>query len=283
MFRIDQFERELRKDNSHYERFKKSSLHDLVALLKRPMPKATPHEVATEMAKITDAKWTKYGNAKRYLLRSYPRLHARVLQHHVPMGESIPGYQPGKWERRKDVDGRWHEFILQNKGNSCGPACVLTVKQAWHPIAKHQLREPQIRGIVALHESGKTHTGLSELSPEAIGLHNWKNVGSNRAPLLKTLIGQPFPVSSRGVNLSSDGLFDLLGKCTASRPAIVGWLWAGGGGHWTAGTTIPLPRWLPGGSTTETFSTKSRAPVATPHRTCPPWTVGSRLRRGNGV
>jgi len=235
MFRIVDFEKELNRDNPHYERFKKSSLHDLVALLKRAMPRATANEVAAEMKKISPDKWSKYKNTRSYLLKKFPNLQTAVTQVSSPIGESVPGYSPGKWQRQKDDDGNWHEFILQQKGNSCGPACVTMVKLAWHPGAKYDLREPEIRGLVALFESNKQHQGISSLSPQAVGLHKWKDVGSDRDPLVKTLKAKPFPVASaRGVsNLAPAAMLDELRKCSSKKPAIVGWLWQGGGGHWT--------------------------------------------------
>ena len=235
MFKLSDFRIELKKDNSHYERMRKSALHDLVALLERPAPKALPGEVAAEMRKIPDEKWKKYARTKRYLLRTFPGLSSAYAQASVVLGESVPGYSPGKKQRQKDVDGRWHEFVLQRKGNSCGPACVLMVKTAFHAMAKSQLGEPEVRGTIALFEQGKIYRGISSLSQEAIDMHNWKNVGSDRGPLIQTLHAQPFPVpSARPVtNLSPADMLAELRKCSRKTPAIVGWLWQGGGGHWT--------------------------------------------------
>src|SRR5690606_5526341 len=120
------FEQELKKDNSHYERFKRSSLHDLVELLKRKMPPVTAAEVQKEMAKIPAAKWTKYANVKRYLTTAF---NLQTLAA-IATKPSVPGYRPGKWHRDKDKDGRWHHYVLQERGNSCGPACVAIVKRA---------------------------------------------------------------------------------------------------------------------------------------------------------
>jgi len=241
MFKLTDFRNELKKDNPHYERIKKSALHDLVALLERAVPKATPGEVAAEMRKIPDDKWRKYAKTKSYLLRTFPGLSTAYAQAGVALGESVPGYFPGKKQRQKDVDGKWHEFVLQRRGNSCGPACVLMVKTAFHPPAKAQLGEPEVRGTVALFEQGKIYQGISSLSTAAISMHNWNNVGSNRAPLIQTLHAQPFPVpSARAVsNLSPADMLAELRRCTRKTPGIVGWNWQSGGGHWTvcAGAT----------------------------------------------
>jgi hypothetical protein len=235
MFILGNFEAELKKDNSHFERFIKSSLHNLVVMLRRPMPKPTAFTIAKEMNKISGAKWKKYANTHRYLLRVFPELSRQLSGNDSGLGESVPGYQPGKWNRTKDKDGHWHEYILQQRGNSCGPACVTMIKTIFHPIAKMQLREPQVRGNIALFEQNKQHTGVSSVSTEAISMHNWKDVGSNRGPLISELRTQPFPVpSARPVsNLAPAKMLVELRKCSSKNPAIVGWLWNGGGGHWT--------------------------------------------------
>ena len=234
MFQINEFEKKLKEDNSHYERFMQSSLHNLVELIRRQIPKATAKQVAVEMLKIPTEKWKKYKNTKNYLLSHFPGLATAIGQISSPLTGSIPGYEPGKWNKSKDIDGNWHEFILQGKDNSCGPACVAIVKLAHHPNAKDQLREPEVRGIIAQFESGKQHQGISPLSSD-INLHDWKNVGSNRQPLLDALKAKPFPVASaRGVsNLSQEAMLIELGKCSPKKPAIIGWNWNGGGGHWT--------------------------------------------------
>lgn len=230
MFRWEAFKAELDKDNSHYERFKKSALHDLVELLKRKMPAPSPGEVAAAVKKIPAAKWTKYARTKAYLDREFPML----KQHAVAVGQTTPGYQEGKWERTKDSDGGWHEFILQQKGNSCGPACVVMMKSAVHVAAKQKLREPEIRGVVALFEANKQHTGVSSLSPEAVGAHNWRNVGSNPEPLIQTLRAEPFALrTAKGFYGPAATVRAKLEECSTKRPAIVGWWWDSGGGHWT--------------------------------------------------
>jgi len=246
MFKLDVFEQHLKKDNSHYERFLKSSLHGLVELLRSRGPK-TVALIAVEMKKVSADKWKKYTNVRKYLLQCFPELTMQLAQSSgAGLGASIPGYSPGKYERCKDDDNHWHEMILQQKGNSCGPACVLIVKMAWHPNAKDKLREPQVRGIVALYEFGKAHQGVSSIGPEAVGLHNWKNAGSNREPLIKTLHSQPFAVpSAKAVSgLAPAAMLEELRKCTPKTPAIVGWIWSAGGGHWTvcAGPTKDASR-----------------------------------------
>lgn len=234
MFTLDNLKKEIKKDNSHFERFKKSSLHDLVALLSRPIPKATAFQIGQEMTKIGSTKWVKYANTKAYLLREFPGLRDQLVTAPVTVGETIPGYTPGKFERTKDADGKWHEYVLQQKGNSCGPACVLIVKTAWHPTSKGKLSEPEVRGTMALFEHGKQNTGVSSISAEAIGLHAWKNVGSVRGSILNGLKSQPYSVpGARAVtNLPDAAMLDELRNCTPKKPGIIGINWLAGGGHW---------------------------------------------------
>lgn len=234
MFKMDDFMKEIKKDNSHYERFMKSSLHDLVELLKRPMPRATPPQIATEMKKIPADKWRKYVHAREYLLKEIPGLRD-LVRTSATVTAPIAGYAPGKYERAQDIDGNWHEIILQQKGNSCGPACVLMVKLAWHPGDKDKLREPEIRGIVAMYEAHKEHTGVSSLSPEAVGLHLWANVGAFREPLISALKVPPCAVPSARpyAPASDDEMLKELRLCTPKAPAIVCWQWSAGGAHWT--------------------------------------------------
>ena len=210
MFRYDKLETELKKDNSHFERFRRSSLHDLVALLKRKVPPATPAEVKREMAKVPQAKWTtKYRNVHRYLTGVFN------LPTHAPAATTpvnVPGYTPGK--------------CLQERGNSCGPACVAMVKRAVHRLGARQLSEEEIRGLVALAEAGRLHQGVSALGGMARNAHDWINVGSENRGLIQVLQVQPHRVATArdAGGMAPAALLAELRKCTPQKPAIVGWL-----------------------------------------------------------
>lgn len=234
MFKLDDFLKELKKDNSNFERFTKSSLHALVDLLKRKIPAPTAAQVAQEMGKISATKWLKYANTKKYLMAKFPGLSGLLTPTAVTVGPTLGGYAPGKFMRAKDEDGGWHNYVLQGKGNSCGPACVLIVKTAWHPMAKDKLSETEVRGVMALAEHGQKNTGVSAIGPEAIGMHAWQNVGSVREVVLAGLKSNPYPVpSARAVtNLPDAQMLDELRKCTPKKPGIVGVNWNSGGGHW---------------------------------------------------
>lgn len=147
----------------------------------------------------------------------------------------VAGYVPGKWERTKDVDGRWHDYVLQERGNSCGPACVAIVKRGFHNLAANQISEEQIRGAVALAEGHRLNEGISTLGAQAISAHDWVNVGSNNAGLIQVLKKSPAPVPNArdGGGLSAAAFLERLRQCTPRKPCIIGWNWQGGGGHWT--------------------------------------------------
>lgn len=147
----------------------------------------------------------------------------------------VAGYVPGKWERVKDIDGRWHDYVLQERGNSCGPACVAIVKRGFHNLASNQISEEQIRGAVALAEGHKLNTDVSTIGAEAIAEHDWINVGSNNGGLIEVLKKSPaqVPNARDGGGMSADAFLEKLRECTPRKPAIIGWNWKGGGGHWT--------------------------------------------------
>ncbi len=78
MFVLANFENALKADNSHYERFTTSSLHNLVQLLRQPPPLAPAATIAAQMTPIPLAKWRKYNNVKTYLLTEIPGLSGLV-------------------------------------------------------------------------------------------------------------------------------------------------------------------------------------------------------------
>ncbi|NMJ42112.1 hypothetical protein GWK16_12730 [Roseomonas sp. JC162] len=148
-------------------------------------------------------------------------------------------YEAGKWVREKNRDGNWFEFVLQKRGNSCGPACVLIMKQLWNPAARYQISEDVFRGLVALAERGRLNAGISAISRSAGGLHDWTRNGSEAAPLVQILKAQPSPITTaRTVAGNAAAVLDALQKSSSKRPAIVGWWWGrrgerSNGGHWT--------------------------------------------------
>lgn len=144
-------------------------------------------------------------------------------------------YSPGKWDRGKDADGRWYEFIRQQKGNSCVCATIVMVKRAFHGLSASQLSEEQIRGVMALEERGLLHTGVSALGAQTQLLHDWATTGTGPGQAVNVLKAQPYPVKTARHHPDKSGqdLLDDLRRCTGAKPGLVGWRWAAGGGHFT--------------------------------------------------
>jgi hypothetical protein len=75
-FSVADLDRELRRDNPNFDRFLRSDLHALVAILRRTPATLTPNIVAAEMKKVTAEKWRKYAHTRRYLESVIPTLTA---------------------------------------------------------------------------------------------------------------------------------------------------------------------------------------------------------------
>jgi hypothetical protein len=73
----DTFMQKVRQANSHYERFRESSLHHLIQLLNSPTTRAA--EVNTELSQLSHKKQTKYKDALDHLRRTYPGLGANQV------------------------------------------------------------------------------------------------------------------------------------------------------------------------------------------------------------
>jgi hypothetical protein len=151
----------------------------------------------------------------------------------APPVASSNTYSPGKWDRVQDQDGGWHEFIRQEKGNSCVCATVAMVKRAVHSLAPHQVTEEQIRGIMALEETGNLNQDISALSLAAQKHHDWDNIGTGPNRAVSILRKQPYPVAqARRVTAKGPALLDQLRKCSAKSPGLIGWRWTKSG-HFT--------------------------------------------------
>ncbi len=142
-------------------------------------------------------------------------------------------YRPGKKERTKDVDGNWHHFIRQEKGNSCVPATVTMMKRAWGGASLTDLSEEQVRGLMSLIEANRLNQGISPLSNFAHTYHNWGTNGTNADLAVKVLKRRPFPVPSAYKVEGALVTLRLLQALTPRKPGLVAWYWRGGGGHAT--------------------------------------------------
>ena len=73
-FTIENLNKNLLADNPTYERFIRSDLHALVAILRQVPARWTPEIVAAEMKKISAVKWRKYARTRLYLEQEMPAL-----------------------------------------------------------------------------------------------------------------------------------------------------------------------------------------------------------------
>jgi hypothetical protein len=242
MFKLEVFESKVKDANFHFEWFKKSSLHELIELLKDKTPSPTRgQELRNALDRIPQKKRERYRNAIGYLKTTHPAFSGDLMSRFVAVGQTSNSYQPGKFYRHKDMIGRWHDFVMQEKGNSCGCAVVRIVKAAHYPQEKSKLGEKEIQGLIAQIETGRTHQGLTSKQTET--LHDWDNVGSNPHPLVEALRSPPAPVkNARAVYMSAARMRAELARSSPKQPAIVGWWWKGGaGGHWTVCAGLATP------------------------------------------
>lgn len=141
----------------------------------------------------------------------------------------------------RDSDGRWHTYYDQQKGSSCGPACVRMVAEM---VLSKQFGEDQVRQAIERVEGGT----VSQLTSERQGAfqpgtHNWGNHGGHGSG------GGGVGTWDLDVALKSLGVSDAhvaMGYCrnafnmtTAKRPGIAACAWNGGwngqnsqGMHW---------------------------------------------------
>jgi hypothetical protein len=246
-FIFQTFKTRIKDANWHFEWFKNSRLHDLIDTVQLNPTGAFPNPHLKAIADAYEALSAevkrKYAVGLDYLERNYPGLKGQLVKDKVittaSVGPSVPGYTPGKWERTKDADNRWHDYVLQQRGNSCGPSCVLMLKKAYYPESKGRVSEQEIRGLIAQFESGLTNQGISTVDDPAQNLHDWANVGSTPSPLVKALKSTPLPLRGTEMVYCPDAEFlGYLRERSPKEPAIVGWWWGAApdtslGGHWT--------------------------------------------------
>ena len=106
---MTEFERRLKAKNPNFERFFKSSLHSLIALLKTSSPTKTA--VQAELDRIPDKKDTKYANALGYLRRKFPGLDEVVKGGLKLQGFSGINDEEGRMNRAVLAMGRCYEVV----------------------------------------------------------------------------------------------------------------------------------------------------------------------------
>ena len=124
----------------------------------------------------------------------------------------------------KDIDGRHWSFAQQNKGMSCGPTSVKIAKELFH---NRKIGEEVIRGSVGLQHAGQQNTGVSLIQAARDSEMRWQQLGSIEEMVLPAVKLQPLAIpTARFVH----GI-DALRSASRNRPAILGFNWDGGGGH----------------------------------------------------
>ena len=124
----------------------------------------------------------------------------------------------------KDIDGRHWTFSRQQKQMSCGPTSVKIAKELSH---NRKIGEEVIRGSVGLQYSGKSHTGVSLIQAAKNSDQRWKLHGAIEHMILPAVRKQPLSIpKARFVQ----GL-EALRSASRNHPAILGFNWDGGGGH----------------------------------------------------
>lgn len=124
----------------------------------------------------------------------------------------------------KDIDGRWWSFGQQNKDMSCGPTSVKITKELFH---NQKIGEEVIRGLVGLQYSGLSNTGISLSQAARASDGRWRLHGAIEDMVLPAVKRQPLAIpAARFVQ----GIAHLR-NASRNRPAILGFNWDGGGGH----------------------------------------------------
>jgi hypothetical protein len=215
-----------KRDNWFFS-MKTTSLGPLIQTLGVNVP--NPVAIAKEFARLPDAKRRRYQRSLALLEARLPPLQKLVATHQGGIGLTDQSYMPGKPVRRKDSDGRWYDFEMQEKGNSCGPTCVRIVLKEFTHIALPSERE--VRDGMSLYESGVAHQGITKSN------HDWENIGSNVPSLVRYLANEGLR-DARSVHGPSSVVLAALKKCSKNYPGIIGWWWglrgdSSNGGHWT--------------------------------------------------
>lgn len=124
----------------------------------------------------------------------------------------------------KDMDQRWWKFSEQNKNCSCGPTCVKTAKELYF---NKIYGEDAMRGLLGLIIQEKLHTGKKLLEADIETCPIWDAEGTIERVVLKAMQKEPGRIpQARLVH----GIGELR-LCSRNYPAILGFNWEKGGGH----------------------------------------------------
>ncbi len=124
-----------------------------------------------------------------------------------------------------DIDGRHWSFAQQQRGQSCGPTAVKIAKELFH---NRKIGEEVIRGSVALQYSpGQLNTGISLIHAAAASEARWNMAGSIENMILPAVKKQPLAIPQARFVQG----FQPLRSASQNHPAILGFNWDAGGGH----------------------------------------------------
>ena len=124
----------------------------------------------------------------------------------------------------KDIDGRHWKFAQQNKEMSCGPTSIRICKELYH---NKPIGEEVMRGIVGMQYSGKSHTGQSYADAAKESDYRWRQLGAIEHMVLPAVKANPLGIpGAKFVH----GIANLR-NASRNHPAILGFNWEGGGGH----------------------------------------------------
>ena len=135
----------------------------------------------------------------------------------------MPGYT--RW-RVKDPDGRWWEFDQQNRGYSCGPTSAKIAKMLYH---NKPLAEAAVRGRIGLDYAGQLNQDVSLTDGDTMSAQRWTGVGTYETKVLAAMVAQPLAIP--GARFVREKPAEHLRRTSRNHPAVLGFNWAGGGGH----------------------------------------------------
>jgi hypothetical protein len=124
----------------------------------------------------------------------------------------------------KDIDNRWWRVPLQQRDMSCGPTSVRITKELYH---NQVIAESAMRGLVGMQHTGKANTGQSYSESDIQTDLVWRQDGTIENLVLPAVKASPFPIP---IAHFVHGIAPLR-NASRNHPAILGFNWDGGGGH----------------------------------------------------
>jgi hypothetical protein len=124
----------------------------------------------------------------------------------------------------KDIDGRWWSFAQQQRDMSCGPTSVRITKELYHNT---KIGEEVMRGLVGMQYARSANTGVGLVDSAIASDTRWQLHGAIEDKVMPAVKSNPLAIpSARFVH----GIAHLR-NASRNHPAILGFNWDGGGGH----------------------------------------------------